>query len=101
SAHFPGIELVPHSHLECSGNDGDVLAQGVPMRRDSVSIGHFQANGVITSGCGRITFKHRQLRAGTNERRSRSPWNSVRCKNVVRMIALVRGYFEQLTCAAD
>src|SRR5690348_6836143 len=44
AGHAAFVEAISHPHLESSLHDGNVLALGMPMRRNAVSVGHLQAD---------------------------------------------------------
>ena len=50
--HFALIELVAHANFDRSCNHSDVLAPGMPMRSNLVSIRSLQADGVFAHAHG-------------------------------------------------
>lgn len=61
------LEVVAHADFERTRDYGYVLALGVPVGRDAVSVGHFQADGVVTSGGEWIAFEDGELRTWRDE----------------------------------
>src|SRR5437764_15197924 len=83
STHLARIEHVSHPDLERPREDGNVLSFRVPVRRDAVSIWHFQADSEIAGIRRWVSLNHRQLRSGSDERRWRSPRNRIRRKRIL------------------
>jgi hypothetical protein len=54
------VVLVAHADLESALTDDDVLVGRMPMRRYSVTVGHFQADGE-EAGLEWIAVEHRNL----------------------------------------
>lgn len=90
-AHFVDFELVAHAELEGAGDDGNVLAERMEVRSDTVSVGHLQADGVLTAGGSGVTFQNRELRAGIEERRNWAEGDLVGCKRVPGWGGLIDG----------
>src|SRR5712672_2655916 len=95
--HFVGFELIAHSKLERSGDDGDVFPVWMPMGRNAEPIRHLQANCKVTAGRGWVTLEYGELRARANDRRRRTPRDGLRGKRVFFVRMIVRGAGEKQT----
>jgi len=44
-----GIKLIAHANPEGAGDYRDVFAKRMPVRRDAIAVGHFQANRIVAA----------------------------------------------------
>src|SRR6266852_1626047 len=82
--HFAHVETIPHADLETSRDHSRVLALGVPMRRETVAVGHFETYGKVPGGAHRVTFEHGQLGSRRQHRRNRTELNLAGAECVLR-----------------
>jgi hypothetical protein len=94
--HFVDFEFITHANLERTGNDRDVFALRVKMRRDAETVRHLQANREVAGGGGWVAFEYGELRARTNNGWRRSPGNSIRRERVSLMRVSLRNRGDKL-----
>src|ERR1700687_1229181 len=75
--HLSLVEGITHAYLEDSRNHGDVFATSMVVRRNLVSVRHFQTHGVGPGG-HRIAFENGQLRSGRKNIGGCTPVNRIR-----------------------
>src|ERR1700722_18224308 len=95
--HLVFVEGVSHPNLERARDDRDVLAQGMPVGRDAISVWHFQTNGVVAAGGARVALDYCELRTRGDERWRRTPRNGVWGERVF-VVASMCSDREELAC---
>src|SRR5882762_9503847 len=80
--HLLRLKVVSHTQFERSLKDGDVLAIRMEVGGDAESVGHFDADGEVTTRGPRVAFEHGELSAGVQEGRPRTPRNGIRGERV-------------------
>ena len=82
--HLAGVELITHADFERARQHGHVLAVGVSVRCDLVTVRHFEADSEIAGRSHGIAFKNSEFGSRWQERRNGTEFNLVGSKGVLR-----------------